>query len=644
MPALWPVHHAPEPLSRNGGFRTPPSAANRVTVTLLFHFQRKRLRSMAPQAKDPALKKLVLDGREQGFLTYREINEHLPVGARGTDRVEAVVDVLNDLGIEVFDQAPDPDTLLLEAGPPDDDVAEGAEAVLAAAIDSEFGWTPDPMRAYIRQVGAVDLLSRSKEIALAKRIEDGTRQTIEAIAACPMAITEVLRMVERIEAGEMRWTNLVVNFIDRQGAAEPVANPKVARQGSAATIVRGRLRPDAAETLARFARIRKLHASLLRALDRHGIGSPQGRKIQRKLVKELLKIKFVPKGIDCICEPVRDLVKQARTREWPITAICVKKARVPRELFRETFTGNETNPDWVASLIARGEGDTDVLRAHADEIRRAQARLGQLEAKAGLRIAELKELNRRMAIGEAKAQRAKAAMVEANLRLVISIAKHYRNRGLSFLDLIQEGNIGLMKAVDKYEYRLGYKFSTYAHWWIRQAVARAIAEQARTIRVPDNMIDKINKLYRISHQVLQETGREALPAELARRLGMSEEKVRQMLRVAKYPISLETPTGHDGDSRLGDLIEDKNTPALLDSAANTRLRIAVREILDTLTPRQARILVMRFGIGIHTDHTLAEVASQFRVTRERIRQIEAEALRKLRRPGCSEHLRSFLED
>ncbi len=599
---------------------------------------------MAPQAKGSVLKKLILDGREQGFLTYRELNDHLPEGTQGTDQVEAVVDVLNNLGIEVFGQAPDPDNLPLEAGPPDDDVAEGAEAVLAAAIDSEFGWTPDPMRAYMRQVGAVDLLSRSEEIALAKRIEDGTRQTIEAIAACPMAITEVLRMVERIERGEMRWTNLVVNFIERQGAAEPVANPKVARQGGAATIGRGRLRPDAAETLARFARIRKLHASLLRALDRHGIGRPQGRKIQWKLVKELLKIKFVPKGIDCICEPVRDLVKQARTREWPITAICVKKARVPRELFRETFTGNETNPDWVASLIARGEGDTDVLRAHADEIRRAQARLGQLEAKAGLRIAELKELNRRMAIGEAKAQRAKAAMIEANLRLVISIAKHYRNRGLPFLDLIQEGNIGLMKAVNKYEYRLGYKFSTYAHWWIRQAVTRAIAEQARTIRVPSHMIDIIKKLYRISHQVLQERGRKALPAELARRLDMAEEKVREIFEVAKYPISIETSIGHDEDFHLGDLIEDKNAQVLLDSATHARLRIAVREILDTLTPREAKILVMRFGIGMHTEHSLEQVSRQFGVTRERIRQIEAKALRKLRSPGCSEHLRSFLED
>ena len=595
---------------------------------------------MEPQTKGSEFKKLILNGKEQGFLTYRELNEQLPEETRGTEQVEAVVDMLSHMGIEVFDQAPEPDALLLEAEPADDDVAEEAEAVLPM---------PDPIRAYMRQVGAVDLLSRNDEIALAKRIEDGTRQTIEVMAACPMAITEVLRMVERIEAGEMRWTHLVVDVIHPPAAAEPVANPKVARQGGAdngdaATIVRGRLRPDAPETSARFARIRKLHGSLMRALDRHGIGSPQVRKIQRKLIQEFLKIKFVPKGIERICEPMHELVKQAHTREWPITAICVNKARVPPNVFRESFTGNETNPAWVASLIARGAGDTDVLRAHANEIRRAQARLGQLEAKAGLRIAELKEVHRHLAIGEAKTRRAKKEMIEANLRLVISIAKRYRNRGLSFLDLIQEGNIGLMKAVDKYEYRLGYKFSTYAHWWIRQAVTRAIADQARTIRTPVHMIDAINTLYRTSYQILQQTGRKALPEKLARRLGMSKAKVRQVLDSAQHPISTETPIGHDGDAHLGDLIEDKHAPVLVDSAVHARLRIAVQEILNTLTPREAKILVMRFGIGMHTDHTLAEVAGQFRVSRERIRQIEAKALRKLRSPGCSEHLRGFLED
>ncbi len=604
---------------------------------------------MVLQATDPALKKLILNGREQGFLTYRELNDHLPEATQGTDQVEAVVDMLNDMGIEVFDRAPEPGALLLEAQPPDDDVAEGAEAVLAAAIDSEFDRTRDPIRAYMRQVGAVDLLSRNDEIALAKRIEDGTRQMIEAIAACPMAVTEVLRMVERIESGKMRWTGLVVDFIDPQGAAEPVPNPKVAPQGGAdnggaATIGRKRLRPDAAETSARFAQIRKLHDSRLRALDRHGIGSPQARKIPRKLIEQFVQIKFVPVQIDRICEKVRDLVKQARTREWPITAICVKKARVPRNVFRATFTGNETNPDWVASLIARGAGDTDVLSAYADEIQRAQARLGRLEAKAGLQIAELKEVNRRMAVGDVKVRRAKAQMVEANLRLVISIAKHYRNRGLPFLDLIQEGNIGLMKAVDKYEYRLGFKISTYAHWWIRQAVTRAISDQARTIRVPIHMVDRINRLYRLSHQVLQERGREGSPAELGQRLGMTEEKVREVFDVARYPLSMETPIGHEEDFHLGDLIEDKNAQVLFDSAANARLRTAIEEILDTLTPREAKILVMRFGIGMHTEHSLEQVSRQFGVTRERIRQIEAKALRKLRSPGRTDHLRSFLED
>jgi len=604
---------------------------------------------MAPQANDPALKKLILNGRERGFLTYRELNDHLPEAAQGTDQVDAVVDMLNELGIDVFDQAPDADALLLQGRPPVDDVAEEAEAVLAASIEREFDRTRDPIRAYMRQVGAVDLLSRSDEIALAKRIEAGARQTIEAVAACPMAVTAVLHMVEGIEAGDMRWTDLVVDFIHPAVLAEPVANAKVAGQGGeddsdAVTIGHKRLRLDSAEAKARFARIRKLHGSLMRVLGKHGIGSPQAKKLQRKLVKELLKIRFAPAQIDRICEKVRDLVKQARSCEWPITAICVEKARVPRNVFVETFTGNETNPNWVARLIARGEGEAGVLRAHADEIRRAQVRLSRLEAKAGLGIAELKEVNRCLALGQAKARRAKAAMIEANLRLVISIAKHYRNRGLSFLDLIQEGNIGLMKAVDKYEYRLGFKFCTYAHWWIRQAVARAIADQARTIRVPIHMIDRINKLYRVSHQVLQERGREASPAELARRLGMAEEKAQELFEVAKYPISMETPIGHEEDVHLGDLIEDNNAQVLLDSAAKARMTIAVREILDILTPREAKILVMRFGIGTHTEHTLEQVSRQFGVTRERIRQIEAKALRKLRQPGCAEHLRSFLND
>ncbi len=606
------------------------------------------------ETKRLQLKKLILKGKEQGFLTYSEINDHLPEDVHDTDQIEAVVAMINDMGIEVYDHAPDPDTLILKAETADEEVAEEAEAVLASAVESEFGRTTDPVRMYMREMGTVDLLTREDEIALAKRIEEGIRQSTEAIATCPTTIAKVLAMVDQIDAGELRLSDLVVDFIDPNAINEPVPLPAPVHvpevveareddEAEGAPLVEEDLGPDPEEAKTRFARIRKLNDGLVRALDRYGIGSDEAKKIQRKLADELLQIKFVSKQVDGLSAEVRDLVEQARGREKLIMDICVNKARVPRKAFLNSFAGSETNRRWLDQLIKTKQGDADVLKAHRDELASAQEKLIQLEARVRMPIGDLKEINRRMSIGEAKARRAKKEMVEANLRLVISIAKKYTNRGLQFLDLIQEGNIGLMKAVDKFEYRRGYKFSTYATWWIRQAITRSIADQARTIRIPVHMIETINKLNRISRQILQEQGREALPEELAERMEMPEEKIRKVLKIAKEPISMETPIGDDEDSHLGDFIEDKNALAPLDSATISGLRAATQEILNTLTPREAKVLRMRFGIDMNTDHTLEEVGKQFDVTRERIRQIEAKALRKLRHPSRSEHLRSFLE-
>ncbi len=602
---------------------------------------------MDQEAKRSELKKLILKGKEQGFLTYREINDHLPEDMHDTDQIESVVNMINDMGIEVYDHPPDPDTLLLKTESPDEEVAEEAEAVLASAVESEFGRTTDPVRMYMREMGTVDLLTRNDEIALAKRIEDGIRQSIEAVATCPVTVAEVLRLAHQIEAGEIRLTDVVIDFIDPNAVDEPVpipvANQSAQKNDTDDAAEEEDLGPDPEEAARRFQHIRKLNASLLRAMNRHGIGSAECKKIQHKLAVELLQIKFVVKHAERFSAQIRNLVDQLRTREKAIMDICVGKARVPRKVFITSYVGNETNPKWLKSLIKLGEGNTEVLKKHAEDIRAAQNKLDQLVSKVGLPVAELKEVNRHMSISEAKARRAKKEMVEANLRLVISIAKKYTNRGLQFLDLIQEGNIGLMKAVDKFEYRRGYKFSTYATWWIRQAITRSIADQARTIRIPVHMIETINKLNRVSRQILQEKGREALPEELAERMEMPEEKVRKVLKIAKEPISMETPIGDDEDSHLGDFIEDKNVEVPMDAATGAGLKGSTQEILSTLTPREAKVLRMRFGIDMNTDHTLEEVGKQFDVTRERIRQIEAKALRKLRHPTRSDHLRSFIE-
>ncbi len=604
---------------------------------------------MDQETQRSQLKKLIIQGKEQGFLTYRDINDHLPEDVHDADQIEAVINMINDMGIEVYDHAPDPDTLLLKTEtvtPDDEEVVEEAEQVLASAVEGEFGRTTDPVRMYMREMGTVELLTREGEIELAKRIEDGIRQSTEAIATCPATIVEVLRIMDMVEVEQMRLNDLVVDFVDPNAPEAPLPQlitPEAADVDYETMGAEEEIGPSREEALARFARIRKLHSNMIKALEKKGFGSPEVGKIQSKLAAEFLQIKFVSKQINRLVEQVRSLVEQARGQEKIIMDVCVAKARMPRKSFLKSFPGNETNLRWIKKAIKSGEGSAEIIERNAETIFAAQHKLIQLQNRVGLPISDLKEVNRRMSIGEAKARRAKKEMVEANLRLVISIAKKYTNRGLQFLDLIQEGNIGLMKAVDKFEYRRGYKFSTYATWWIRQAITRSIADQARTIRIPVHMIETINKLNRISRQMLQEMGREATPDELAERMEMPEDKIRKVLKIAKEPISMETPIGDDEDSHLGDFVEDTNIMAPADAATTAGLKAAAKEILETLTPREAKVLRMRFGIGMNTDHTLEEVGKQFDVTRERIRQIEAKALRKLRHPSRSEHLRSFLD-
>ena len=621
---------------------------------------------MDSSSKKTELKRLILKGKEQGFLTYREINDHLPEDMNDTDQIESVVNMINDMGIDVFDSVPDADTLLHKAAADkeaeeDDD---NTDAVLATAVESEFGRTTDPVRMYMREMGTVDLLTRADEINLAQRIEDGIRQSTEAMAACPSAIQTILDAFEAIEKEEMRLTDLLVAFIDPNAEIDP--NP--VQSGSAAqnndnddddvdsdddgddvddddeetTEKQVDTGPDMDEAIERFDAMRKQHARHSKALEAHGYDSKQARKVQAELIEGLMEIKFVPKIIENLWEMIREQVEVIRGFEKTIMDIAVAEAGISRKEFIEIFVGNETDEKLYAKLLAAAK-NKDEIEGNQAMIVMSQTKLKRIVDTLGVPIEEIKDINRRMSIGEAKARRAKKEMVEANLRLVISIAKKYTNRGLQFLDLIQEGNIGLMKAVDKFEYRRGYKFSTYATWWIRQAITRSIADQARTIRIPVHMIETINKLNRISRQILQEKGREALPEELAEKMEMPEDKIRKVLKIAKEPISMETPIGDDEDSNLGDFIEDKNVEAPMEAATTSGLLFATSEILESLTPREAKVLRMRFGIGMNTDHTLEEVGKQFDVTRERIRQIEAKALRKLRHPSRSEHLKSFLE-
>ncbi len=599
------------------------------------------------------LKLLIAKGKEQGYLTYREVNDHLPSGIVEADQIEDIVRMINDMGIVVHEVAPDKDSIVLseDSVSTDEDAAEEAAAALAK-IDSDFGRTTDPVRMYMREMGTVELLTREGEIVIAKRIEDGINQVMNALSYYPGTICTVLDIFAKVDAGETRLTDLLSGFVSEDDeipvpAPAPAANKNnKASEGSKSdddeeeAVDTG---PDPEEAKERFTSIKKLFVRHDKAAEKYGRADERCTKIYTQMVSELAEIKLVAKIAEMLISNVREIVNSVRAHERVIMDICVSKARMPRKEFITSFPDNETDMDWLPRQISAKENYSAVLADYADEIRRSQNKLVSLQKKAGISIGEIKEINRKMSIGEAKARRAKKEMVEANLRLVISIAKKYTNRGLQFLDLIQEGNIGLMKAVDKFEYRRGYKFSTYATWWIRQAITRSIADQARTIRIPVHMIETINKLNRIARQMLQEMGREPTPEELSERMEMPEDKVRKVLKIAKEPISMETPIGDDEDSRLGDFIEDANLLSPVHSATFEGLREATLDVLDGLTAREAKVLRMRFGIDMNTDHTLEEVGKQFDVTRERIRQIEAKALRKLRHPSRSDNLRSFID-
>ena len=591
------------------------------------------------------LKELIARGKEQGYLTYTEVNDHLPNGIVDPEQIEDIVNMINDMGIAVHEKAPDAETLRMSenaVSSDDDDAAEEAEAALAT-VDAEFGRTTDPVRMYMREMGTVELLTRQGEIEIAKRIEDGLNQVKYHMAHFPPTIEKLLEVYEAVAAGETRMQDFVVGFIDPNAPDEiksPMTKSDNQDDDEDEVVDTG---PDPDEVAARLKVIRRLYKRSLTALEKWGTNKEKKTiKIQAELADQLMELKLAPKLTDILIRGLRASVSVLRAQERQVMQICVRDAGMPRKDFLASFPKSETDLKWIEKHIRAKRKHSSILAKLRDDVLRAQRKLLAVETLTNLKIAENKEINRQMSIGEAKARRAKKEMVEANLRLVISIAKKYTNRGLQFLDLIQEGNIGLMKAVDKFEYRRGYKFSTYATWWIRQAITRSIADQARTIRIPVHMIETINKLNRISRQMLQEMGREPLPDELAERMEMPEDKVRKVLKIAKEPISMETPIGDDEDSHLGDFIEDQTVHSPVDSATSEGLKETTHTVLAGLTPREAKVLRMRFGIDMNTDHTLEEVGKQFDVTRERIRQIEAKALRKLRHPTRSDQLRSFL--
>src|SRR5881396_2633401 len=606
------------------------------------------------EARRTRLKNLIKLGKERGFLTYAEINDHLPDDMVDAEQIESIISTFNDMGIQVYDEAPDADTLLISetapAGVPDEDAEEEAEAALST-VDPEFGRTTDPVRMYMREMGSVELLTREGEIEIAKRIEDGLKHMIQAISACPTTIAEIIDLAGKVARDEMRIDELVGGLIDPNAKDEPIqeladdVEPEEEEEtegeddSAAISATLLQLKEDA---LARFAKIHRLYEKMKRALVDHGHRSKEYIRVRDHIGNELMNIRFTARIIEKLCDSLRGMVDEVRSHEREIMNLCVNKGGMLRPHFIKEFPGSETNMRWVKNEIAAGRPWSNLLSRFEPNILEQQQKLLTIQKRIGIPLKDLKDINKQMSTGEAKARRAKREMTEANLRLVISIAKKYTNRGLQFLDLIQEGNIGLMKAVDKFEYRRGYKFSTYATWWIRQAITRSIADQARTIRIPVHMIETINKLNRISRQMLQEMGREPTPDELAIRMEMPEDKVRKVLKIAKEPISMETPIGDDEDSHLGDFIEDTSVTSPIDQATMESLRETTHSVLSQLTPREAKVLRMRFGIDMNTDHTLEEVGKQFDVTRERIRQIEAKALRKLRHPSRSEQLRSFL--
>ncbi len=608
------------------------------------------------------LKELIQRGREQGYLTYAEVNDHLPEDISDPEQVEDIIRMINDMGINVFEVAPDADALLLAEADTDEAAAEEAAAALAA-VETDIGRTTDPVRMYMREMGTVELLTREGEIEIAKRIEEGIREVMSAIAHFPGTVDSILADYDRVTSEGGRLSDILSGYIDPdddgaagpqeevepvtpQTAAKPAADDKDDEEedDSDSDEEEGDGGPDPEVARVRFGAVAEQLEAAKKALKKHGRGSQQATDALQELATLFMPIKLIPKQYDALVDRVRDALSQVRAQERAIMQICVRDARMPRADFLRQFPNNETDLSWADQLANGKSKYAEAIAARKEDIQRCQEKLLALEEECALLIADIKDINRRMSIGEAKARRAKKEMVEANLRLVISIAKKYTNRGLQFLDLIQEGNIGLMKAVDKFEYRRGYKFSTYATWWIRQAITRSIADQARTIRIPVHMIETINKLNRISRQMLQEMGREPTPEELGERMEMPEDKIRKVLKIAKEPISMETPIGDDEDSHLGDFIEDSAMQSPIDVATVESLKEATREVLSGLTAREAKVLRMRFGIDMNTDHTLEEVGKQFDVTRERIRQIEAKALRKLRHPTRSEHLRSFLDE